>query len=537
MCALFRAARIDPDRRWSARSLDWWLAIGVFGTTVAYIVHLPRSLGLADESFFLYEAKRIRDGEVMYRDFFQFVTPIAPYVMAGLYWLFGTSMTTARAAMAVVHGLAALLLYVTARQLGCRRVFAVSVPLVYVGACQPVWPVASWHWFSTCFILLLLCLLVAEPPASRRWWSLAEGLAAGVLTGTQQQKGALIVAGTCAVFAVHAIVEQRYGAVAPWRRAATRLAWFAMGIALIMVPLLVTFVAIAGFGPVYDALVRFPLENYRPNLRIRWGSAALNLSKITALSSPLLLRYVPLAMVPPLLLCLAAFLRRRDRDTVLRLMSLILVAGSSTLSIWYFPSLVHIAFIAAPLVICAAVGIEWLAGLSGALVGRIGDAVAWVAGAAVIAALVVHLGANATFLRQRFSIPYESAFGRVDFAAHWQAAIVDAARARLDQSASPALFCYGHLTGLYLLTGARNPVPYQYLDAKVSPRRHVRETLEILERQDIRYAIRRIVFMNPNDPIVAFLKANYRQLPIRSGELDGFPGFLLYERIGRQPDA
>ena len=65
---------------------DAVLALLLFLAMVAYLSDLPRTLGRADESHFLYEAKRIRDGEVMYRDFFQFVTPGAPYVMALLFW-------------------------------------------------------------------------------------------------------------------------------------------------------------------------------------------------------------------------------------------------------------------------------------------------------------------------------------------------------------------------------------------------------------------------------------------------------------------
>jgi len=56
---------------------DAALALLIFAAAWAYLASLPRYLGGADESYFLYEAKRIRDGEVMYRDFFQFTTPLA----------------------------------------------------------------------------------------------------------------------------------------------------------------------------------------------------------------------------------------------------------------------------------------------------------------------------------------------------------------------------------------------------------------------------------------------------------------------------
>ena len=80
------------------------LPLLIFAGTVAYLVAMPRTLGWSDEAYFLYEAKRIAEGEVMYRDIFQFVTPGASYIMALLYLVFGTTITTAHVAKAVVHG-------------------------------------------------------------------------------------------------------------------------------------------------------------------------------------------------------------------------------------------------------------------------------------------------------------------------------------------------------------------------------------------------------------------------------------------------
>jgi hypothetical protein len=510
--------------------VDGWAAAGICAATVVYLLCLPRWLDLADESFLLYEAKRIRDGEVMYRDFFQFVTPLASYSIAALFWLFGTTLTTARAGMAVVHGITAGTLYAITRQLGVRRALAISVPLAYLGICQTVWPVASWHWFSTCYTALLLWALVTEPAESRWWWPLGEGVIAGLLTGTQQQKGAAVVAGVCALFAVHAVLDYRYGLGGSWRRAAARLGWFTTGVGLIMLPLLATFVALAGAGPVYDALVRFPLENYHTTLHTRWGATFANTQQVAILSFPPLLRVAPFAMLLPVLELAVAIGRRSARDRARRLASLLLLSSASILSIWYFPSLVHIGFIAAPLTVCAAEGVEW-ACRALRLDGRRGAAVTTTVGAAVALALVIHLATAAAFLRQMYPVPYESAFGHVDLAAQWQAAVADAVRKRLDHVPGRVLFCYRHLTGLYLLTGGRNPTPYQYLDAQVSPAAQVQTALDILAQKDIPFVVLSIVYVNPGDPIVAFLQDHYRVASEPTVEqLGGFPGFLLFER-------
>src|SRR6185295_19928482 len=89
----------DP-RRWT--TADAVLATGLFVTTVAYLAALPRTIASADEGTFLYEAKRILDGQVFYRDIFDLITPGAHYLMAALYWVFGVDIATARLADAVV---------------------------------------------------------------------------------------------------------------------------------------------------------------------------------------------------------------------------------------------------------------------------------------------------------------------------------------------------------------------------------------------------------------------------------------------------
>jgi hypothetical protein len=516
-----------PARSGAACGRDLWLELALFVAIVAYLVQLPRGLNFGDEGVLLYEAKRIRDGDVMYRDFFQFVTPLASYAIASAYWLFGTSMATARAAMAVVHGLTGVLLYASARQLGVRRVLALTVPLAYIGVCQPVWPVVSWHWFSTCFTMLVLWLLVAEPPASRRRWPFAEGIAVGLLIATQQQKGAVLAAGVCLLFVVQAMLHWRYGASA-WRRAVMRIGWFAAGIAIIAVPLLAAFVAVAGAAPVYDALVRFPLENYRGQLRARWGYIGLNAPKLAVLTVPGLLYYAPWAALPPLLQAAVAVIRKRALRTVERVAAVLIVSGSSLLSIWYYPDLFHIAFIAAPFALCAALGVEWVTEATRTLLGRVGDALAVIVGGAVTAALVMHLADNVAHFRRMYPVAYESAFGRVDLAYRWQAAVADGVRTLLDGAPSRDLFCYRNLSGLYLLTGAHNPTRYQYLHARVSPPAHVQETLDVLARQDIPYAV---LTITGRDAIVAAVTRHYRPKPIPSAEIP------LYAVFERNPDT
>src|SRR5512145_2769340 len=112
---------------------DVLLAAGLFVASAAYLgVAWPNNMVGQDEGEILYGAKRVFDGQVMYRDFFDQIGPIAPHVLALAYALFGASMETARASMSVVHGAIAVLIYAIARQLGVRPMLAAVVGLTQI---------------------------------------------------------------------------------------------------------------------------------------------------------------------------------------------------------------------------------------------------------------------------------------------------------------------------------------------------------------------------------------------------------------------
>lgn len=61
-----------------------WAAL-LAGATALYLATLPHDLYPGDEGRFLYEAKRLIDGDVPYRDFFDFITPGLLYLLALAY--------------------------------------------------------------------------------------------------------------------------------------------------------------------------------------------------------------------------------------------------------------------------------------------------------------------------------------------------------------------------------------------------------------------------------------------------------------------
>src|SRR5215475_6389061 len=86
-------------RAWTSCLLGAALALAAF----AYLVAYPPNIGGADESYLLYEAKRPWNGDVPYRDFFDFIMPGAFYFHALAYAVAGPTIVTGRVATALLN--------------------------------------------------------------------------------------------------------------------------------------------------------------------------------------------------------------------------------------------------------------------------------------------------------------------------------------------------------------------------------------------------------------------------------------------------
>ena len=143
----------------------------VAGTSFAYLVAYPLAIGRADESHLLYGAKRILEGDVIYGDFFEIITPLGFYLFAGIYRLAGTTLLAARVGMAIINAAGCALLFHLARRLsGVAE--ATLATLIVACICLPTWPFASAHWISTALGLLIASVTLA--PGRRRKGSTKE---------------------------------------------------------------------------------------------------------------------------------------------------------------------------------------------------------------------------------------------------------------------------------------------------------------------------------------------------------------------------
>lgn len=211
-----------------------------------------------DEFTILSDGLRILNGEVMYRDFFEFVTPLSPVIAAATFAFTGPGVLAPRLVQAALLVVAGCLFYALARRFALPRPLAALPGLAFAFSCFERWPVYSHHWLAVPFLLAgVLAGVIGLDTGRRRWWALAGGAAGGgflVLQSDGLVIGAVLVA---------ALIASVLLGGTPWREAARMGAALAAGLAA---PLAVTVLYLASQGALgafwADAWV-FPTTQYR----------------------------------------------------------------------------------------------------------------------------------------------------------------------------------------------------------------------------------------------------------------------------------
>jgi len=499
-------AHVTPAGRSADLRTDLVVAAVVFSLTVLYLALLPHNLGPADESVHLYDAKRLLRGGVMYRDVFNDITPGWMYLMALMFWLFGTTVAVARNAMAVLHGFTVVCMYFACRTLGVRRGLSWPMALGYLLICQSAWPIASQHWLSTLLAtaVLWLCALHLR---DRTRWPLVLGIVLGLFVGVQQQRAAIMVFGVGVWLVLDDLVQRHYRTGQPLRRLIATVAWVAAGIAVVDVPLLGWLIARAGFARVWRALVIFPIYDYAGVTHCPWGDVNIMTASQGTFTFPLLLKYLPIAMLLPAGRLVWALARRRGGEEARRLVLLLVVCATSIVSISYFPDFVHIAFIAPVFLVTIAESVDWA-------VSRVtlpAPALRWIgaaAGVVLVAASAVRLQHNLVRLREAFPFSRDSAFGRVDLKEQ-DALMYDRVKELMQGTSSRYLYCYPIISNLYLMLDVENPTVHGFFAPGYSGPDLVQEVLDSLEATRPPYIVYLSMFRLPNDPVARWIIDHY----------------------------
>jgi hypothetical protein len=472
----------------------------LFAAAVVYLASLPTNLSPADESSYLYEAKRLLDGEVMYRDVFDFVTPGFQYLMALLFGLFGATITTARVAAAVIHGLTAVALYAACRRLGARPWLAAAAAVAHLTIDQSAWPIASQHWLSTLLCTLLLAAYAGGGVDTPGQAALG-GVLLGMLAVVQQQRALPMAVGTAAWLVADGFLAPVQGGKARAHATAARLAVLAGSIAAVAAPVLAWCVVRAGFRTVWQALVEFPLHSYGATTHCEWGHVNIMTAWQGSFTFPRVLTWLPLGLVATIPRLARAKFVRRDEATARRLTWPVVFAATSAVSIRYFPDFIHIAFIAPVFYAILAENLEAAAMALGTRLGRVLTAGVVVA---VLAVSSVRLELNRARLWTEFPLGVDTAFGRVQLRTAKDLGLYEEVRRLADATPGVELFVYPAFSHLYLMTGARNPTRYSWYASTFG----FADILEALDAHRPPYALV-MADWKPDDPIVAYVRRAY----------------------------
>jgi hypothetical protein len=495
-------------------SADRWLGTALFLAAVACVAALPHHLGESDESLLLYETLRIMRGEVFYRDIFNNIAPGAHLVFLTLFAIFGASITTARLAIAVVHGLIAVIIYACCRRLGVRRGLGAAAALAHLALAQPAFPYASPHWLSALLGVALLLAALRRPWAARTPGAAWLGVIAGLLTAVHHQRGVILLPGAVAVLVADWLVTWRCSGREPARTLLRRLQWLLGAYAAVVVPFFAALLWWAGVGPVWAALVEFPLVHYRRfNQTPPWGAVNLLTAPLAAYTLPRLLAWLPLALLPVGTGGLVRAWRRAPGEAPQRPIALVVVGLFTLASTLYFPDFIHLAFIAPVLIVALATDVEWgLAALGATTRPKRKSAARFGVRAAVVLLLLVlaaKIGANLRRSQRDFAVRVETPFGRIALRSAATAELVATIRTLANAAPNRQMFVYPGYPALYLMTGTDNPTPFQILLPGYNPPQALAAARVGLQIKRVPLVVLVHAAIAADDPILRYVREHY----------------------------
>lgn len=180
-----------------------------------------------DEFTLLSDALRQARGAVIYRDFFEFITPLSEWPAAIAFRWVGPSLLVARVLQGLALIGAGLQMCWLARRLGCGPWAATLPAWLLLLALFRNWPVYSHHWWALPFLLgAVQAAFRAAAGAGARWWAIAGACAAGLYL-TIQLDGLAVFAALAISIPALALLMRR-----SWRAAGREWLALAFGAAV-----------------------------------------------------------------------------------------------------------------------------------------------------------------------------------------------------------------------------------------------------------------------------------------------------------------
>ncbi|RYD96402.1 MAG: hypothetical protein EOP61_18075 [Sphingomonadales bacterium] len=355
---------------------------GLLVALAAALLCLPfiRSVWLlADEGIWLHAARRMLDGQLLYRDFFEFHPPAGFLIVTGWMALFGETLVAARLMMVAVIALTAWLTFACCRIMSGRIGLSALLALAWVAAAQGTWTQVNHHWLTTLFSMVTLWGILSSEGKPGRL--AVAGLAASAATLVTTHRGGLaVLAGLAALL---------------MRRSPKALAIY-IGSGLAFFAAIVCFLWAQGsLAPAFDQVVLYPLRHYANIQAVPFGAF-------------LDLQTMPVVAIFPLTAFLMLAALRREGFALLRrsrfgAVTFFAIAGFA--GCFPRPDAVHIAF-------CAAMALPLLAALLDILLPK-GATGPVLKVAAILACLMPAWPLALSAVRAASARPVGSAAGRI----------------------------------------------------------------------------------------------------------------------------
>jgi hypothetical protein len=497
-----------PSRR-GGRATRIALALVLAAACIGYTLAWPRFLGRSDESVLLDGARRIVDGQALYRDFFEFITPGSFYLYAGLFAVTGSSFLAVRLLTAAINATSCVLLFYLVCRVAAPLEAALAV-VSFVVICLTTFLFASPHWISTMLSLATAAVLLGSDDLRARRVAVA-GFLAGLAVSVQQQRGAVLAVWLAA--AIVTVVVARDG-IGGWRRAirAVALAALAAGAATLVV--VGHAVARSSAREFLDATVLFVVKGYAPANagRMPWAGVPLISARGYTTWLPVL-RILPVFLVIEAVALASALFRRRA--LAVERVVLLALAIMMALGISYFPDYIHVSFVAPFLFVVAARVVH---GCRTAAFWRRGRGLGLVPALLFVAAFAAVAIKARTNLQQAWGYydePYESAMGTLD-GGRAQGQLVERIRESIpvDANGRRVVFVYPSEPWLYLTVPADNPTPYAIIFRGYNSEVQFARVIETLERRPVDYVVVCGGLLRKDDPILAYVRARYERIAV-----------------------
>lgn len=425
------------------------LFILLFG--YGFFTNLSNGVSTHDESWFLQVVARFLAGEVLYRDIFLGVTPLSVYVTAVPASLFGVEILVVKGMNALLFAGTVLIGWHILQQFNGNRTMFTLAMLVYAfPRATAVYSPLAMFWLAACFDLMLLAY-----SAQKLRWVFAAGAIAGLAFVTKQNIGAYAL--TAAGLSIIALIGLQRIRVLLKASLAT-LVGFLLPTGLLLLPVLLTN-SIREFWDYGFGNKALYLELGRVSFIYQWlqsipSLSGLSFDRLQSFHVDTLYLLAPVTLIALLVLIL-----KRPRDKI----GWIVLLFAAAAFIGAFPRVdsVHMSN-TAPLILIAASYIwgQWSSGLSRPIRRLTKFAV------------ILWFVAGLTFLFQPRLHRLVSGGFEVSTLQHFQGALIQRGYYRVIQrqlvelvgsgDIESPLLVFPNASFYYLLTGYKNPTPFDY---------------------------------------------------------------------------